>query len=205
MDKIPSRPDRQPWQRRLERKERRPADQRERDKWLKRAPWLRCRAHKLSLDPLCQDCRERGELVAAAQVHHVVAREVDPARAYDLDNLRSLCLACHRRQENAEKNHDRPGGEAHARASPVVRAVIGTSGGPIATAAAQQHLKAILSHFNAPTLGQPEGYVQSLPGLFTESGEVTSDTTAEFLVGYLDAFNVLIDRYVPARSVAVAA
>jgi chromate reductase len=79
-------------------------------------------------------------------------------------------------------------------------AVIGTSGSGIATAAAQQHLKAILSHFNAPTLGQPEGYVQSTPGLFSADGEVTNDETAGFLVGYLEAFGDLIDRYakVPA-------
>ncbi len=76
-------------------------------------------------------------------------------------------------------------------------AVIGTSGGGIATAAAQQHLKAILSHFNAPTLGQPEGYVQSVPGLFTDNGEVTSDETAAFLSAYLQAFVALIERYAP--------
>ena len=75
--------------------------------------------------------------------------------------------------------------------------MIGTSGGGIATAAAQQHLKAILSHYNAPTLGQPEGYVQSTPGLFAEDGEVSNDDTAAFLVGYLDAFGDLIDRYAP--------
>ncbi|KAJ1683429.1 hypothetical protein LUZ63_021346 [Rhynchospora breviuscula] len=74
-------------------------------------------------------------------------------------------------------------------------AIIGTSGSPIGTAAAQQHLKAILNHLNAPLLGQPEGYVQSLPGVFTDSGEVTNDQTAEFLSGYLAAFNGLVDRY----------
>jgi chromate reductase, NAD(P)H dehydrogenase (quinone) len=79
-------------------------------------------------------------------------------------------------------------------------AVIGTSGSPIATAAAQQHLKAILSHYNAPTLGQPEGFIQSTPGLFSDEGEVTNDSTAGFLVGYLEAFGALVDRYakVPA-------
>ena len=74
-------------------------------------------------------------------------------------------------------------------------AVIGTSQGGIATAAGQQHLKAILSHFNAPSLGQPEGYIQTTPGLFTDSGEVTNDETAAFLVGYLEAFKALVDRY----------
>ncbi|HWM17508.1 MAG TPA: NADPH-dependent FMN reductase [Microbacterium sp.] len=82
--------------------------------------------------------------------------------------------------------------------------VIGTSGGGIATAAAQQHLKAILSHMNAPTLGQPEGYVQTTPGLFSDTGEVTDDSTAAFLVAYLEAFGALVERYATDR-VAVAA
>jgi chromate reductase, NAD(P)H dehydrogenase (quinone) len=84
-------------------------------------------------------------------------------------------------------------------------AVIGTSGGPIATAAAQQHLKAILSHFNAPTLGQPEGYVQSTPGLFTDTGEITDDRTAAFLRSYLDAFVDLVSRYAVGEASARAA
>ena len=97
----------------------------------------------------------------------------------------------------------RPWGQGSFNGKPT--AVIGTSGGGIATAAAQQHLKAILSHFNAPTLGQPEGYVQTTPGLFTEDGEVTNEQTAEFLVAYLEAFLALVDRYAPAREAAVAA
>lgn len=96
----------------------------------------------------------------------------------------------------------RPYGQGAFNGKPT--AVIGTSGGPISTAAAQQHLKAILSHLNAPTLGQPEGYVQSTPGLFTEDGEVTNESTAAFLVGYLEAFAALVDIYAPARE-AVAA
>jgi chromate reductase len=93
----------------------------------------------------------------------------------------------------------RPWGQGSFDGKPT--AVIGTSGGGIATAAAQQHLKAILSHFNAPTLGQPEGYVQSTPGLFTEDGEVTNDSTAAFLVGYLEAFTSLVERYADAEEV----
>lgn len=94
----------------------------------------------------------------------------------------------------------RPWGQGSFNGKPT--AVIGTSGSGIATATAQQHLKAILSHFNAPTLGQPEGFIQMTPGLITESGEVTNEQTAEFLVGYLEAFEVLVDRY---TRVAVAA
>lgn len=73
-------------------------------------------------------------------------------------------------------------------------AVIGTSMSPIGAAVAQQHLKSILSHFNAPQLGQPEGFVQTTPGLFTDDGDVTNDGTVQFLRGYLEAFGVLVNR-----------
>lgn len=96
----------------------------------------------------------------------------------------------------------RPYGEGSFNDKPV--AIIGTSGGAVGTAAAQQHLKAIFSHYNAPVLGQPEGYVQSTPGLFTEDGEVTNEGTAAFLRSYLVAFETLIERYVPARELADA-
>jgi len=94
----------------------------------------------------------------------------------------------------------RPWGQGSFDGKPA--AVLGTSPGGIATAAAQQHLKAILSHYNAPTLGQPEGYIQSTPGLFTEEGEVTNEQTAEFLASYLEAFNALVDRYAKVTAAA---
>ena len=92
----------------------------------------------------------------------------------------------------------RPYGQSSLAGKPT--AVIGTSVGPISTAAAQQHLKAILAHLDAPTLGQPEGYIQSLPGMFTDEGEVTNDATAAFLVSYLEAFAALIARYASVRA-----
>jgi len=79
-------------------------------------------------------------------------------------------------------------------------AVIGTSGGPIGAAIAQQHLKSILNHFDAPQLGQPEGFIYSAPGLFTEDGEVTDEGTAAFLTTYLTAFTALIEKHQPARA-----
>lgn len=96
----------------------------------------------------------------------------------------------------------RPYGQGSFAGKPT--AVIGTSGGPIGAALAQQHLKTILSHFGAPTLGQPEGFVQSTPGLFTEDGEVTNEGTAAFLRSYLEAFEQLISHYVPAGETANA-
>lgn len=92
----------------------------------------------------------------------------------------------------------RPYGHSSFNGKPT--ALIGTSGSGIGTAAAQQHLKAILSHLNALTLGQPEGYIQSTPGLFTDDGEVTNESTAAFLTGYLAAFAAFVDRHAPVEA-----
>ncbi|PVW01996.1 ACP phosphodiesterase [Microbacterium sp. Gd 4-13] len=90
----------------------------------------------------------------------------------------------------------RPYGEASFDGKPT--AVMGTSQGPISTAVAQQHLKTILSHYNAPVLGQPEGFIQSTPGLFEDDGAITNEGTAAFLRSYLEAFVDLIGRYATA-------
>nr|WP_042191593.1 NADPH-dependent FMN reductase [Kibdelosporangium sp. MJ126-NF4]CEL20175.1 NADPH:quinone oxidoreductase [Kibdelosporangium sp. MJ126-NF4]CTQ97400.1 NADPH:quinone oxidoreductase [Kibdelosporangium sp. MJ126-NF4] len=73
-------------------------------------------------------------------------------------------------------------------------AVIGASIGAISTAVAQQHLKSILAFTNSPVLGQPEAYIQFSDGLITEDGEVTNETTTEFLALYLNAFAAHIKR-----------
>ena len=60
-------------------------------------------------------------------------------------------------------------------------AVIGTSPGKIGTAIGQQHLRSILGFCNSPQMNAVEAYIQFEPGLISEDGEVTNDTTAEFL------------------------
>jgi chromate reductase len=135
-----------------------------------------------------------------------VAREFKQAIA-DVDGVIILTPEYSRSIPGVLKNaldwSTRPYGEMSFFGKPT--AVIGTSQGPISTAAAQQHLKAILNHFNAPVLGQPEGFIQYVPGVFTADGEVTNEGTAAFLVSYLDAFVALIDRYVPAEERAAVA
>ncbi|WP_336644542.1 NADPH-dependent FMN reductase [Microbacterium sp. USHLN186] len=81
-------------------------------------------------------------------------------------------------------------------------AVIGASAGGVATAAAQQHLRAILGHFNATTMGQPEGFIQLTPGLIDENHDITVESTREFLGFYLQSFLGLIDRAEAARQAA---
>jgi len=72
--------------------------------------------------------------------------------------------------------------------------IIGTSGGAIGTALAQQHLRSILSYLNCPQLSQPEAYIQFKEGLITVEGEVTNQSTAEFLSKWLNAFEEFISK-----------
>jgi chromate reductase len=73
-------------------------------------------------------------------------------------------------------------------------AVIGTSPGKIGTAVAQQHLRSILSFCNSPQMNTPEAYIQFEPGLITDAGEVTNDTTEEFLATYMRELHGFIER-----------
>ena len=73
-------------------------------------------------------------------------------------------------------------------------AVIGTSPGAIGTAVGQQHLRSILGFLNAPQMNTVEGYIQFTPGLITDDGEVTVDSTREFLRTYMEEFHAFITR-----------
>ena len=73
-------------------------------------------------------------------------------------------------------------------------AVIGTSPGKIGTAIGQQHLRSILGFCNSPQMNAVEAYIQFEPGLVTEDGEVTNDTTEEFLRNYMTEFHAFITR-----------
>jgi chromate reductase len=73
-------------------------------------------------------------------------------------------------------------------------AVIGTSPGAIGTAVAQQSLRSVLSFCNSPQMNAPEGYIQFTPGLITDDGEVTVESTREFLRNYMEQFRMFIAR-----------
>lgn len=59
------------------------------------ARWKVLRKYKLQLNPLCEMCAEQGQVVPAQVVHHKVEAKDRPDLFYDLDNLQSLCDACH--------------------------------------------------------------------------------------------------------------
>jgi 5-methylcytosine-specific restriction protein A len=60
--------------------------------------WRRLRAAFLAEHPLCHDCRERGRLVPANEVHHINDRIAYPMLALQWNNLMSLCKVCHSRR-----------------------------------------------------------------------------------------------------------
>lgn len=72
--------------------------------------------------------------------------------------------------------------------------VIGTSPGKIATAVAQQHLRSMMAFCNSPQFNAIEAYIEFTPGLITDDGEVTSESTQEFLTSYLQEFYGFITR-----------
>lgn len=73
-------------------------------------------------------------------------------------------------------------------------AVIGASVGAIGTAVAQQSLRSVLSFCNSPQMNAPEAYIQFKPGLISDDGQVTDDSTAEFLRNYMTELHAFIVR-----------
>ena len=77
------------------------AGRREDDRFYCSRPWRVVRRLKLDLNPLCEECEAKGLIEPATQVHHVKERRDYPELALDLDNLQSLCLACHNGKRKA--------------------------------------------------------------------------------------------------------
>jgi chromate reductase len=73
-------------------------------------------------------------------------------------------------------------------------AVIGTSPGKIGTAVGQQHVRSIMSFCNSPMFNAIEAYLEFKPGLITDEGEVTVDSTRDFLANYMKEFHGFISR-----------
>jgi chromate reductase len=99
--------------------------------------------------------------------------------------------------KNAIDWASRPTGESSLPDKPT--GVIGASKGVISTAAAQQHLKAILASQGAPLVGRPEAYIRIGDDFFDEEGGIASEGTREFLTGFLRALHDLMGRWTPER------
>lgn len=73
-------------------------------------------------------------------------------------------------------------------------AVIGASVGQIGTAVAQQSLRSVLSFCNARQMTAPEAYITFNPEVYTDSGEVTDESTREFLSTFMQEFRDHVER-----------
>lgn len=61
------------------------------------APWIKLRNQMMQrAGGLCEECRRRGLVVPAVEVHHKVPISEDWPRRLDPDNLICLCKSCHR-------------------------------------------------------------------------------------------------------------
>ena len=56
--------------------------------------WRALRALKLAKDPLCEECMQKGMLIPAQMVDHIVPINKGGA-PLDMNNLQSLCNHCH--------------------------------------------------------------------------------------------------------------
>jgi chromate reductase, NAD(P)H dehydrogenase (quinone) len=74
----------------------------------------------------------------------------------------------------------------------VPAAVIGASIGQIGTAMGQQSLRGVLSFCNARQMTAPEAYIQYSPEVFRDDGEVTNESTREFLSTFMSEFRTYI-------------
>ena len=73
-------------------------------------------------------------------------------------------------------------------------AVIGTSPGKIGTAVGQQHVRSIMAFCNSPMFNAVEAYIEFTPDLITNDGEVTNESTREFLASYMKEFHGFVTR-----------
>jgi chromate reductase len=76
----------------------------------------------------------------------------------------------------------------------VPAAVIGASIGQIGTAVAQQSLRGVLSFCNARQMTAPEAYIHFSDEVFRPDGEVTNESTAEFLATFMSEFREHLAR-----------
>ena len=82
--------------------QRRTAKNRSGDPFYSGAPWRRFRKGFIASHPICADIhgfhKADGATVATTEVDHILDRKTYPHLAYDEDNCRGLCKACHSRR-----------------------------------------------------------------------------------------------------------
>src|ERR1700749_3245158 len=73
--------------------------------------------------------------------------------------------------------------------------VVSNSPGAIGGFGAYHHLRQSLVFLNMPTVNQPETYVGGVAQMFDEAGEITNDSTREFLTGFAQVLADGIEKH----------
>lgn len=64
--------------------------------------WRKLRAVKLAREPMCEECARQGRVTPAQMVDHIIPINKGGA-PLDVDNLQSLCNACHARKSAKDR------------------------------------------------------------------------------------------------------
>ena len=67
-------------------------------------------------------------------------------------------------------------------------AIVSVSPGHLSAFGANHHLRQSLVFINVPAMQQPEAYIGNVASLFDESGNLTNESTKEFLKKFMEAF-----------------
>jgi chromate reductase, NAD(P)H dehydrogenase (quinone) len=73
-------------------------------------------------------------------------------------------------------------------------AVISVSPGAIGGFGANQHLRQSCVFLNVPMMQQPEAYIGGAATLFDKEGNITNESTRNFLKSFIEAFAVWIEK-----------
>lgn len=71
-------------------------DKRKRQEIYQDRRWRLLRQVKMIDNPLCERCEAEGRVKPTEEVHHIVPIDINPDLAFDYDNLKSLCIDCHK-------------------------------------------------------------------------------------------------------------
>ena len=71
--------------------------------------------------------------------------------------------------------------------------IVSHSVGRMGGYSSQKNLKLALSYFDMPMLGQPEVFIGQSPTLIDEDGNITQDSTVEFLKDFVNRFVDLVE------------
>ena len=78
-------------------------------------------------------------------------------------------------------------------------AVISVSPGALSGFGANHHLRQMLVFLNVPAMQQPEAYIGGANKLFDASGNLTNDSTREFLKTFIESFGKWIELILPRK------